>query len=116
MIDPSRITRWRSMATTWVSKTVALMLNAGPRNKEEAWLIGYDAAQFMRDAISDLRLLVPLLTEDQVDDVERESKELLAYVRSHRIAGKLSNVDGRTPEEARAFLRKADDLRGGTTS
>lgn len=114
MVDPTKITRWRSTATTWVRKTCALLLNADPRNRDEQWLIGYDAARFMTDVLGELEMLAPLLGP-HADDVQVAAVNLYGTVKRARLAEKLEHVEGRTPEEAASFLDKAARLRQDTS-
>lgn len=57
-------------------------------------------------------MLVDALNDDAdaFGDVERDARALYESLRARRIAAKLANVEGRTPEEAAAFLAKAEEL------
>lgn len=106
------MTRWRSTATTWARKTVALLRREHElaRNDDERWLASYDAGRFIHDVVGELRMLVPLLHEDQIDEALREARKLADELRAHRLVGKLGNVAGRTGPEAEAFRAKAASL------
>lgn len=108
------MTRWRSTATTWTRKTTALLLreHENARNADEAWLAGYDAAQFVSDLVDAADELVRIIPADhQLADVEQAAKALHASLRHHRLAAALDDPSGRTPEEAETFRAKAAELR-----
>lgn len=81
-------------------------------NPERRWLYGYLAAELLRKVLSDAESLVGLLNDDAGDEAERAARAVHDALRARRLAAKLANVEGRTPEEAAAFLAKADALRG----
>lgn len=111
--DFAKLSRWRSTAQTWFEK-VALRLSAHgeqARTADERWLVGYEATRLLESVLGDAQFLVCLLDDDQIEDVERKAKSLAALLRARRLAGKLENVEGRTPEEAATFTAAAARLR-----
>lgn len=114
MVGLDRTSRWRSTAVTWVRKTTALLAAQGraASSTTERWLVGYEASQLLEAVLSEAETLAGLLVEEHhAEDAERRARDLAALLRRSRLAGKLSNVEGRTPEEASAFLEKAEALR-----
>jgi hypothetical protein len=87
------------------------------RNESERWLAGYEAEALLWKVLSDARLLVDVLNdEDSSDDeVQRQARALYEALRARRLARKLEQVEGRTPEEAAAFKEKARELRESST-
>lgn len=103
MIDVAMIQRWRATAETWGAKATALLgANFRSAIPDERWLVGYEAERYARAAIANVRELVPLLHEDQIEEVERAVRALKAELRDHRLSDMLACVEGRTPEEAAA--------------
>jgi hypothetical protein len=106
--------RWRVTTATWFKKSSALLqrMSQGVANDEARWLVGYETEQMLTAILSEAEVLVPLLVEeDLVVPVEVEARKLAEALRRHRVAMKLEQTQGRTPEEAEAFRRKAADLR-----
>lgn len=82
-------------------------------NSERRWVVGYEANTLLCKVLGDAQMLITLLNDDAGDDAEEAAKTLYGALRARRIAAKLDNVEGRTPEEAEAFLAKAKELRRG---
>lgn len=81
-------------------------------NSERRWLIGYEAENLLWNVLRDAHSLVDLLNDDQGDGAEAAAKTVYEALRARRLAAKLDDVEGRTPEEAAAFQAKARELRG----
>lgn len=89
-----------------------------PTHKEHAWLISYDAEQLLWHALMDMESIIDLMVEDDEDEdnyypeeIEKFARRITDKLRARRIARKLENVEGRTPEEAQAFLDAAARMR-----
>lgn len=78
---------------------------------EGRWLAGYEAAELFRAALDAAERLALVVNDDDVDEVLERTLSVAKYLRGRRLASKLDQVDGRTPEEAAAFRRKAEELR-----
>lgn len=116
-IDKQR--RWGATAATWARKAAMFLHHQSQHsvNKSHRWLIGYDASILLRHLLDACELLVFAIPsdhdfdEDLFDEIERDSRRLAKLIHNRRIAGKLSEVEGRTTEEAEAFLARAARLR-----
>lgn len=111
-----RVRPWRATASTWFRKVAAALRWQHDNTESDAMrqLLAEEAARLLYDVLSDAWRLVPLLRDDTMHDlemVERETKALLKALRNHRVAAMLDNTTGRTPEEASAFVKKAEDMR-----
>lgn len=101
-------------ATTRFNRAVLyLAYEAGEARdgSERRWLVGYEANTMLWKALADARMLAGLLNDDAGDDAEHAAKVLYETLRARRLAAKLENVEGRTPEEAEAFRAKAREIR-----
>lgn len=77
------------------------------------WLTGYDAEALMRGTLDEIDMLVPLLNDDMeffTEELERKARDLARSLWAHRLAAKMADVRGRTPEEAEAFAAKVREL------
>ena len=81
---------------------------------EQRWLVGQDAETLLWRMLLDAEALVALLPDedDAGDLVEPAARRLKAALRDRRLGRKLSQVEGRTEQEARVFAAKARELRG----
>lgn len=107
------VRRAHDAATRLNHAVLFLMFEArkGSPNSERRWLVGYEAETLLSKALSDAEALVPLLNADAGDEAEHTAKRLYDALRARRLAAKLDQVEGRTPEEAEAFKAKARKLR-----
>lgn len=113
-VDLERMVRWTTTAKTWFGKAVRKLEREGERardRQEARWLVGYEAERLLSSALWEATSLVPLLNDEQVEDVLHRSRELTTLLRNRVLVAKLENVDGRTEEEAAAFRAKAASLR-----
>jgi len=67
----------------------------------------------MEGALWQFEALVPLLDQDDAEDLERDAKALAWALRTRRLAAALSNTQGRTDAEAETFASGAARLRLG---
>ena len=100
-------------AATRIERAVAVLRHEAESatNDSARWLVGYDAATLLWRVLLDLRSLVDLLSDEVGFDSEPQARALYETLRARRLAAKLEQVEGRTPEEAAAFLAKASELR-----
>lgn len=105
-------------ALTWVRKATFRVLSDAERPTEYAdEVAAYDAAALIRALLNMVELLVPLLDESDHEEysdyamIEKELRALSSDLKKRRLAEKLGNVEGRTPEEAAAFAAKAQSLK-----
>lgn len=103
-------------AGSWVKRAIAVLRVEGEREPAESrWLVGYEAEQLLTVLLWDGESLVALLNDDaDFDRLRRHAREMADSIRRRELVPKLSDVAGRTPEEAAAFERKADELRSRT--
>lgn len=111
-----KVRTWRATASTWFTKVSHTLraLHDATASQSTKHLLGDEAGRVVVNVLRDSLRLVPLLRDDTIYDfdwVERELEALTLALRNERKARKLENVEGRTPEEARAFLDKAANLR-----
>lgn len=100
-------------AATRFSRAVGL-LRAQAELERERWLAGYEAETLLWKVLGDARDLVPVLNDDSdAAEAERAARALFEALKARRLALRLENVTGRTPEEAEMFRAKAEELRGG---
>ena len=79
----------------------------GTAGRERRWLIGYPSGRLL-DAVGRRCCQPPPLNEERrVEDCERAAKTVYEALRARRLASKLEQVEGRTPEETAAFLEGA---------
>lgn len=83
----------------------------GSPHSERRWLVGYHSGLLLEQVMGDAECLIPLVNEEQVEDCERVARTVYEALRARRLASKLEQVEGRTPEEAAAFQEKARRLR-----
>jgi hypothetical protein len=104
--------RWRRTATTYFQKAAATIKWLCDHSNENVRAVGqWEAAELLQRMLSEAQLLTPYLG-DEAEETEQAAKDLVARIRAHRLAGKLEQTDGRTPEEAAAFRERAAELRG----
>lgn len=110
--EAARLTRWSTTAATWVRKATSLMYSHyDPAvTEEERWAVGYYAARLLDDVLDDAWTLAEMVPDDMVEEIARRAEGVAKQMRSRRLAAKLRNVEGRTPEEAEAFLARASEL------
>lgn len=106
--------RWRSLAATWFHKSLHNLrycaeLAATPAQRS---VTGWEAERLLDSILGQAELLVPVLNEDDLEQVEKGAQDLYRAVRDRRRAVLLANVEGRTPEEAAEFSAKAAELHG----
>lgn len=77
---------------------------------DASWLMGHEAERLIGTTLDHAEFLIPLLDEQQIADAEQNARAFLSALRRARLAAKLSNTTGRTPEEAAAFAAKAREL------
>lgn len=111
--DGVKLTRWRTTTTTWFRKSVALLMHFDQiENKHVQVLVHYEAYLLLDAILSEADALVPLLTHGyEADEVEERVKTLASALRKHRLADKLSQVEGRTEEETKTFLAAAERMK-----
>lgn len=82
-------------------------------NESARWLMGYEAEALLASVLSEAELLVDVLNEEDSaeDEVQRHARALYEMLKARSLARKLELIEGRTPEEAEAFLAKAQELR-----
>lgn len=103
-------------AATRFARTVGILRYAAenPPNDAERWLAGYAAETLLWKVLTDAISLVHVLNDDSdAGEIQLHARALHEALRARRLAAKMENVTGRTPEEAEAFLTKARELRGG---
>lgn len=99
-----KICRWRSTAQTWLRKSGrSLVSGADQGNPEIRWLMGYQAAELVRAALLVVDDLVPVLNEDDLEDVRERAQQVYRNLRTRDQAAKSADVRGRTQAEAAAF-------------
>lgn len=105
--------RAKDAGTRFNRAVLFLMYEAdkGTPRGERPWLIGYHSGLLLEQVMGDAKSLVPLLNKESVEDCERVAKTVYEALRARRLASKLEQVEGRTPEEAAAFQEKARRLR-----
>lgn len=114
MTDLSATLRRVKDATTRFNRAVLYLAHEadqGSPASERRWLVGYEANAMLWKTLADARMLVGLLNDDVDGEAEYAAKALYDLLKARRVAAKLENVEGRTPEEAEAFLAKARELR-----
>jgi hypothetical protein len=85
-----------------------------PANESERWLAGYEAEAMLERVLWEAETLVGALNDDtEAEDALRHARTLYEALKARRLAGKLANVEGRTPEEAETFRAKARALKAG---
>lgn len=110
--DYDRMTKWRRTAQTWVAKASAeLVSHVDEPDENVRRVVGYEAESLLAALLYESDALVRLLDPEDVETIERSAKALAASCRARRLAGKLGQVEGRTPDEASAFLAAAGRLR-----
>lgn len=81
-------------------------------NESERWLAGYEADALLWKVLGDARDLIDVLNDDSdAEEATLQARALYEALRARRLARKLENITGRTPEEAEAFRAKARELR-----
>jgi hypothetical protein len=110
---PPDIPRWVRLATTWVAKATAALdeRRAGSSSEERKWAVGFYAEQLLAGVLDDAERLAKMVNDDSLGEVAPAAAALAARLRARRLAFKLENVEGRTPEEAQAFRARAEELR-----
>jgi len=102
-----------TVGATYVAKAVSMIRRdaEGPSEPLRELTV-YEARDFTWRVISEIEQLADLIPLDGYEDewIERDARRLADRIRSRRLAAKLSNVEGRTPEEAAAFRDKAERL------
>lgn len=110
----TRLRRWRSTAVSWSDKFTAFVeseASSGDMNETQQWLFGYEAYNYLIKVLDNVDSLSALLTdEDQINEVAEKANHLNHRLRALRLQFKLTNVEGRMPEEAKAYLDKANSL------
>lgn len=106
---------WRiayaAQARTRVKRAAQWLLHAETSGTELQWLVGYEAGQLLTAAVESADAVAELLNADDVEEARDLAWQLYDRLRARVLAEKLSNVEGRTDEEAAAFLARADELR-----
>jgi hypothetical protein len=79
---------------------------------EARWLYGYLAEELLWNVLWDAKSLLSILNPDseRIEYTEQHAKNLASGLRAHRLAAKLADTTGRTPEEAEAFEAKAEAM------
>lgn len=101
-------------AATRFSRATSLLTYAADNspNDAERWLAGYAAENLLWKVLWDARALIDVLNDDSdAHEIQLHVRALHEMLRARRLASKLENVEGRTPDEAKAFLAKAQELR-----
>lgn len=112
-----RLRRWNATARTWFSKASHSLRHLHDETDSNVTrsLVGDEAGRLLVDVLGDARRLVPLLTDEAIytfEMVEREAQGLVRLLRNERLASKMENTNGRSPEEAAMFRAKVAELRG----
>lgn len=109
-----RAQRWRATAETWFRKTstyLAALMREEP-NEDVRHGLGWEVGHLLGNVLWEAEQLAPHVPDDLIEDIERKAKALVSALRAQRLATKLEQTHGRTPEEAAAFQAKAAELRG----
>lgn len=123
MSERATTRRTATTAVTYVGKAVSMMRRDAESPIEPLrQLTAYDAEQFLWTVLSEIEMLVKIVRVDEddaiyADWIEEHAQAIADGMRARRaasrrlaLAAKLSNVKGRTPEEAAAFREKAARL------
>lgn len=122
--DLDDLMRWLHTADTWFLKAshkLKGLHEADPR-PEPRWLLGYEGSRFLfgilNEAVTTMPSVLESAEDEHIAEVLGAARSLVAALeerersgRRSRLATKLEDVAGRTPEEAAAFLAKAAELR-----
>lgn len=116
--------RYRDAATRIRLSAYHLHAFAGAKPTHE-YLAADVALDLLDSIVESAEVLVSLLDplrlpkyecvhDDRLADLERDAKALARALRDGRIASKLADVEGRTPEERELFLNRSQELRART--
>lgn len=117
--DLDRCRRWRLTASTWNRKATALLMKFGDHpNEDVRAVLGWEAGRLVTVMLDEAESLVRLLNDEEyTEEVDRALSQLVTTMsaqrgrgRRRRLAAKLGDTAGRTPEEAEAFTAKAREL------
>lgn len=110
-MDYARRARWQATAQTWLAKAVARTRgDASEAQGEVRWAIGYLSLSLFNATVEAASDLASVLNEEDLEQAARDTQDLAKRLRDRALAVKLGRVEGRTPEEAEAFTRKAREL------
>jgi len=95
-----------SRAQNSLKRAVGALLGA-----DESWLRGYEAERLLWTMLFESESLVGLLHDDaELGDLRKFTDDLARALRHRQLGLKMANTEGRTPEEAEAFLSKAQEF------
>ena len=113
-IDSDRAGR---TAATWLGKAVAMLrVKFYGERADVRFLAGYEAQRLLDEILSAAEELVPMLNyrdEDCayfIEESRKKVRDISQELRNAALYVKLSNTEGRTPEEAKAYREKAGNL------
>ena len=109
----------RDAETRLMRVTYRLRAQTEHENENVRFMAQYDAMRLLPDVLEHAAMLASLLDDEVVDEYDRsrllescaEITGAINAIRKLALASKLEQVEGRTPEEAKAFKRKAAELR-----
>lgn len=103
-------------ARTWAKKATASFVYAieNARNEGQRNALGYFAGCLLDGLLDEAEVLADAVPAEYTEEALRTAEAVVKRLKHRRLAVRLADTTGRTPEEADAFAAKAAELAAGS--